>query len=209
MIKPLLLSILIPASLALAQVTSNSVTVTATRSGNLQPDQVVFSIAVDSGLDVSRDQILVAVQGIGLTADNFAGVSTVQQPQRANQPAGLMFEWGFSLAVPLANLKSTVALLSANQQSIGKNNSGLSLSFSIAGTQVSSQAAQSQSCSMADLLSDARSQGQKMASAADKSLGAVLAISGSVTTTPGTSPFAVAASTPGCSLTVKFALGAL
>jgi len=75
-----------------------------------------------------------------------------------------------------------------------QNNSGLTLSFSIGGTQVSPQLQQMQTCSVADLLSDARTKAQQLANAANLFLGTVLAMS---SLTP---------SAPPCLLTVKFAV---
>ncbi|HEY2016531.1 MAG TPA: SIMPL domain-containing protein, partial [Bryobacteraceae bacterium] len=138
-------------------------TVTASRNINLPPDQIVFAISVYSGLDATRDDIVAALQGTGITAANFAGVSTLQGSQWFS---GSSLEWRFSLPVALSSMKSTIAQLSAAQASMAKNNGGLSMSFSAQGTQISPQAMQSQVCAPADLIADARAQAQKLASAA-------------------------------------------
>ena len=89
----------------------------------------------------------------------------------------------------LSSLKSTIALLSAVQTSTAKANNGMALSFSIQGTQVSQQLQQSQTCSLNDLIDDARAQGRKMASAAGMSLGAIQSMSSATVTTPASQPF--------------------
>lgn len=198
---------------AFAQAASNpnSVIVTASRGMNIQPDQVVFSVVVDTPTAGTLDQAVNTLQGSGITAANFTGVGTVQVYDPAsgpNQPALSVLAWYFSLTVPLANLQSTVGLLSAVQKSNGGQNNGISISFSISGTSVSAQAALAQQCSQTGLLSDARAQAQALASAAGKTLGAVLAMSSGISTTPASGLSGAAVSTPSCTLTVKFQMSA-
>jgi hypothetical protein len=203
--RSFVLVLLLPAALVFGQ--GGSLTVTASRSANLQPDQVVFGVSVDSALDVTREQVLAAVQGAGITLANFTSVSTVQRYQTTNQQTQLLLEWSFSLPVALSSMKSTIGLMSAVQTSIATAGNGLALSFSIQGTQVSAQLQQSQTCSLADLISDARAQGAKMAGAAGMSLGAIQAMSSAtVINSPSSQWFNTGP--PACSLTVKFALGA-
>jgi len=194
---------------ATAQTAPNSVTVTASRTSTLQPDQMVFAIFVNSPLNTTRDNVLSALQGAGITLANFSGVSSQQQP-------GTALVWSFGLAVPIANTKSAVAQLNSLQQAMAQLKNGLSMSFSVQGTQVSQQLQQAQACSISDLLSDARSQAQQMALAGGVSLGSILAISTSISTpVPGDDALSAArynalsgySNPPACSLTVKFALG--
>ncbi len=108
-------------------------------------------------------------------------------------------DWYFSLPVPLAKMKDTINNLIALQKTITQNNSGLTLSFSVSGLQVSQDLLHSQTCTVTDLLSDARSQAQKLATAANLYLGTVLAMSG---VTSMNAP--LYGSVSSCSLTVKF-----
>lgn len=87
------------------------------------------------------------------------------------------FQWNFTLAAPLANLSATIGSLTKLQQTIAQNNSGLTLTFSVNGTQVSQQLQQSQSCSNADLIADATAQAQKLAAAAGLTLGPIRELS--------------------------------
>jgi hypothetical protein len=123
-------------------------------------------------------------------------------------------QWVFALPVPLAKIKDTIAMLTALQQSIAKQNNGLMLSFNVQGTQVSAQSQQSHVCPTSDLLADATTQAQKLAAAAGLSLGAVLAMA-SGTSVSGNAGSAVSIASvllgppvlPSvCSMTVKFAL---
>src|ERR1700730_7421267 len=68
--------LILSVSAAFAQLDSNSVTVTATRSMTQQPDQVLFGVTVQSGLNTSLDDVVAALQGSGITSANFSGVST-------------------------------------------------------------------------------------------------------------------------------------
>jgi len=178
----------------------NTVTVTASRTANLQPDQVVFRVAVDGPLDSTRDDALNALQGSGITAANFANVGEVQQYLQSGKTQNFL-EWSFTLAVPIANTKTTIGLLTAVQQSNAKQSNNLSISFGLQGTQVSPQP-----CSLADLISDARTQAQQMATAAGKGLGSVLAISSSTSGASSAAVFSASPSIPNCTMTVKFQL---
>jgi uncharacterized protein YggE len=164
-------------------------------------------VEVDTPLAGTLDGAVNALHGSGITAANFSGISTVQQYNQTGQVTQTALAWYFSLTVALADMKSTIGLLTAVQKSNGAANNGISISFSIAGTQVSPQAQQSQQCSQPDLLSDAKAQAQKLAAAAGKGLGLVLAMSGATTTaTQSTGPVSSTVSTPACTLTVKFQL---
>jgi uncharacterized protein YggE len=201
--------------LAFGQLDSNSVTVTASRSVNLQGDEALLSVSVSSGTSATLTDIVAALQGTGIAASNLSGVNTSQSfnfvvPGDSPVPR-LTLDWRFSLTVPLPKLKDMIATLTSLQQSIMKNNSGLSLSFAVQGIQVSSQLQQMQACAISDLLSDARAKAQKLADAAGLSVGTVLAMSSATSTTTGPSSYAAfgvaSVYIPGCSLTVKFALG--
>jgi hypothetical protein len=192
-------------SLAFGQLDSNSITVSAYRSTTLQPDQVVFSVDVSSGLDTSLDDVIAALGSTGISIANFNRVSPYSQwiqtdPTTPTLQLGL--DWYFTLPVAWSKMKDTMAMLAALQKSIPQKNSSLMLSFGVQGTQVSDQLQQTQTCSVPDLLSDARAQAQKLANSANLFVGAVLAMSSSAYTGP---PLYNGFS-PGCGMTVKFAV---
>ena len=157
------------ASLALGQIQSDTFTVQATRSAALTPDQVLFDVTVTASSNTSFDQVLTPLQGLGITAADFSRISN----EFGNPPS---LDWSFSLAVPFAKMKATLASLTSLQQSISTNNSGLKLSFRVEGSAVSPEL-QSQPCSTNDLIADAQTQAQKMASAAGFTVGPIVAIS--------------------------------
>ena len=198
--------LLLTVALAWGQTTPNSITVTATRNATLQPDQVVFGVTVSSGLTSTRDEAVAALQGSGITAANFSNVRTVQLYDPRGQGTAKSLEWTFNLPVALSGMKSTIGLLSAVQKSMAQKNDEFSMSFGVQGMQVSSQLQQSQTCSLADLIADARAQASKLASAAGKGAGAVLAMSSATVATDPNTLFGSPAYYPQCSLTVKFGL---
>ena len=202
--RALLFLIAVPPVLA-----QNSITVTATRPSNAQPDQILLSVDVLTGTDATRDDVLSALQGSIVTAANFSSVRTVQQyiVNGTQNQAVQDLDWTFTLTAPLANFKTTLSQLTALQQIVAQKKNGMSVSFSVQGTQVSPQAQQGVTCSASDLLSDARTQAQKMAVAAGAAVGSVLAMSGATVAQPASGAlFSSPDYVPMCSMTVKFAL---
>jgi hypothetical protein len=200
MIERVFILALFSCALVSGQVTSNSVTVNVSRNANLQPDQIVLDIEVSAGPAATLDQVLAALQGFGLTQANFSGLSS---------GPGQQVSWGFSLPVAFSDLKSTVAQLSALQTAIAQTNPGLSMSFSVRGTQVSQQSQQSVSCAAADLMADALARAQNMAAAAGQPLAGILSMSSASTAAnPVSGIFSTPTYQPVCSLTATFALGA-
>jgi hypothetical protein len=212
MIRSLIPALVLSASLGFGQIDSNAVTVTASRNANLQPDTVLFSVTVTSGFNTGLDDVIAALAGSGITAANFSSVSspfTLSIPTGAiAQPVQPMLQWNFALPVPLSKLKDTSTTLTNLQQSIAKKNAGLAMSFSVQGTQVSPQLQQSQPCVISDLLADARAQAQKLADAAGLTLGQILALASSTSSTTGSSNsiFNPLPSLSICAATVKYAL---
>jgi hypothetical protein len=188
-------------SVAFGQLESNSITVSASNNASLQADQADFSIVVQSSLTTSLDNVLTALQGSGITAANLSNVDTIQQYANGST-SSLALLWTFSLPVPLMNTKTIIASLTTLQQTIGAQNSGLTLSFAIAGTQVSPQLAQSQPCSFSSLITSATTQAQSLAAAGGLTLGSITALASS-TSNVVANPYATA---PPCAITVTFSL---
>jgi uncharacterized protein YggE len=206
--------LLASAALCFGQLDSNSVTVSASRNATVQPDQIIFTVSVTSGLTSSLDDVVAALQGSGITAANLTGVlSNYNYVGNSNVPTPYL-EWQFGVTAALTRMKETVAQLTSLQQSVPKKNKDLQVAFSVQGTQVSPQLAQSQTCSVADLIADARAQAQKYASASGLAVGSILAMSStSVTSAPIVvgallglpQPFLQSTPVP-CAVTIKFAL---
>lgn len=187
---PLILALVVSLSAAFAQLDSNSITVTASRGPSSgPPDQALFGVVVTSGVDTNLDDVIALLPGTGISAANLQALDEYQIYNGSSGPPLETINWRFSFTAPLAKNKDTIATLTNLQATIAKNNNGVTMSFSIQGTQTS---VQPQICSQSDLLTDARTQAQKLADGAGVSVGNILAMSSS-TYAP-------------CSLTVKFAL---
>jgi hypothetical protein len=195
------------ASLVFGQLDSDTVTIQASRYANLTPDQVVFTVSVSAGPTTSLDQIVAALANSGITESHFVGVTGGTDNQSPLQ-------WLFTLAAPLTKIKSTIATLTALQQSIAQNNSGLTLSFQVQGTQFSPESIQSQTCAAKDLVADAQAQARNMVAAAGLAIGPIVAISDGSAVTGAfrtTVPVSISdfllgytATPSGCFLEVKF-----
>jgi hypothetical protein len=209
-------------SLAFGQLSSYSITITASRSTVLQPDQAVFGINVTSSLNTGLDQVVTALQGSGITSANLSSVLTEQQ-YNGSPVSSTVLMWSFTLAVPISQIQTTITALVNVEQTIVKNNNGLMMVFNLQATQVSQLLLASQTCPIPALMMDARTQAQKVAGAAGFGVGPVLAMSngnssatvGPPSGTPvvavispflGLSQFLALAETPYCSITVKFGL---
>ena len=203
---PLITVFFVSLSLAFGQIGSNSITVTATQSNaSSLPDQAVFNVQVTSGLDSSMDDVIAALQGSGITAANFQGLNSFFNTIPGVASPTQTLNWSFQLVVPLAKVKDTITTLSSLQAKIAAQNNGLSLSFSIQGTQSSAQPA---ACSLSNLLTNAQTQAQNLANGAGVSVGNILAMSSSTSgvTGVGLAGALLGASSSPCILTVRFAL---
>jgi uncharacterized protein YggE len=190
-------ALLLTPALLFGQLSTNTVSATASASSTQQPDQAVFSVTVSSGIDKNLSDILGALAGSGITGANLQYVNSSpiglsQFPQPQQQPP---VTWNFQQTMPLAKVKNTMASLAALQKTIAQANNGLTLSFTVQGTQVSGQ---SQTCDLGSLVNDARTQAQKIAGPAGLSAGAIVGITSSISN-----------ALPICSLNVKFALGGM
>jgi len=186
--------------------TDRTVAVTASRNSTVAPDLGVFTVQLYSPATASLDDVLAVLQGSGITAANFNSVNTTSLYNTIGRQNQDLLDWSFTLTAPLSNLKATVTQLGALQVAVARKDNGMSLTYSLRGTQTSPQAAAGQNCAAADLIADARTQAQKMAGAAGLSLGGVVAVSGSSLVTPAATAFTSGIYQPSCTLTVKFAL---
>jgi hypothetical protein len=162
---------------AWGQMDDNSLTVVATRTIALQPDQVQFAVYVNFESTAGLADVLAAVQSIGITEANLISVSTTNPLSVSTTNQGLVTtQWYFVLAVPFSKQGDTLSALSALQRSVGQN-PNRSLGYSVQGAQVSSQLQASATCPYVGMFQDAIAQAQPLASAAGQMLGPVLTVS--------------------------------
>lgn len=166
----------------------------------------MFNVQLNSGLDSSLDDVIAALQDSGITAANFQGLNSFFNTIPGVASPTQTLNWSFQLVTPLAKVKDTITTLSSLQAKIAAQNNGLSLSFSIQGTQSSAQPA---ACSLSNLLTNAQTQAQNLANGAGVSVGNILAMSSSTSGVTGVGLAGVllgASYSLPCILTVRFAL---
>ncbi len=190
-------------SLALAQLDSDTLTVSVSQSFSLRADQVQLSVDVNTGVNTSLDEVITNLKGAGISSAIFSDLYSDADPPTLH--------WIFNVSVPISEIKGTIAQLT-----------GLKIIFYIQGLQTSQQMRDAQSCSMSNLMASAQTQAKKMADAAELVVGQVLELSdgagfgsvsfGQVLGVPGPGPFRSLLTTPapipsgGCLMTVKFKL---
>ena len=176
-----LLSLLLPLVVA-AQMDDNTVTVVASKSSALQPDQVQISVYVDFESTAGLTDVLASVQSVGITEANLASVSSIFS---LGQP--VTTEWYFLMGVPFSKQGETLSTLAALQQSIDKT-FNRKLGYSITGVQASSELLASAKCAYGPLFQDALLQAQTLADAAGVMLGPVVAVSDGMSVDAATIP---------------------
>ena len=168
------------AGLSYGQLDSNTVTVTASRTATLQPDQVTIGLWAYSKPDTNLDDVIAALPGLGLSAANLSSVFT-----GLNQE----LQWSFTMTVPFSKIKDTLTALN-ELSSIQRN--GMSISYYLQGTKVSPELQAAHPCPQTTLLADAQVQAQKVAAAVGMSVGAVVSMSdGSGASAPAAAFYAI------------------
>lgn len=162
---------------ARAQVSSDALTVTATRPIAQQSNQLEMGVNVSGPLSMGLDSILPILSPAGITAANLigAGSSLILTSDRPG------ITWNFNLTVPFTKLQSAITAL----QTISKNNPALELNYYTSADQ--SAAFLQQACPVADLVADAKAQAKALADTSGVFVGPVTAISdGGARTAAGT-----------------------
>jgi len=169
--------------LLVGQGEESTITVAASRSTTLQPDQVGISLTVTSPLTSTQDQVTAALAQAGIPGATFTGLNSASDylTQVGTAVSVTQLNWSYLLTAPIANAPETVALLAIAEQRLAKSNAGFSLSFYVQGLQVSQALQNSQTCSESGLVSDANAAAQTLAAAAGASVGQILSM-GSPTT---------------------------
>ena len=160
------------------QLDSNSITIRASRTLDLQRDHLQLYVTVAAAQTAGLEDILSALQGSGVAATDLASVSSFSPNPYSGTgvpPGGPMLQWVFSWPVPFAKLGATLETLKTIEQTIMK--AGWSLTYGSNGIGASPQSLASQQCSIPDLLSDARAQAAMLANAAGLTAGAIVALS--------------------------------
>jgi uncharacterized protein YggE len=176
----------------------NIITIAASGASTPQNDQALISLLLTSPVTADLSDATNALTANGITGTNFTGVVT----------AGTTLNWSFTLTVPLSKLTATLAQISATRQTIGNQNSGLSLTF-LSAYASASQTQQAAACLQATLVSGAQALAQQIATAAGVSVGQVLNISQGSSGVAGSfllDPATIYDVSAPCTLTVQYQL---
>ena len=193
--------------IASGQIESNSVTVTAARTVNLQPDQASFTVTVNTPVSASPNDVIAALQGSGIGIANLVSVGPSNVLRIGDfTPAPFMatLDWNFSVTVPFTTMKTAFATLAAVANSVKQNNKDFTGRFAFSGAGVSQAALDAaRQTVLPDLIADAKTRAKQLTDAAGLGLGAILSIS-----ELSTAPLLTSSTTPGSTITlaVKFAL---
>lgn len=181
----LILAVFISAGLNAADLDNNTVTVTASRTINVQPDQVSFYVDVITAQAVGLDDVLSALKGTGISATDLNSVYG-----ESNETS----RWSFLLLVPFSAMTARIAALNQIQAKLLQPDGSPALTFTLNGAQVSAEARAAQACPLPALVADARKQADAMAAAAAMRTGAITVISDQPLSVAG---FPVTVFTPG------------
>jgi hypothetical protein len=161
--------ILVLVSSACAQLDPDTITVTAYGSqSTLAPDQLVFNLAVRANPVIGLDEIAGALSGAGISAKDLF---TMYQPSSCVHPDGTLcaaepVTWIFNFVTSVKKLPDVLGAIGIAQQAQP------SLAISLQGY----ASAAPQPCAITTLTSDARSQAEKMATAAGFRVGPVVSV---------------------------------
>jgi uncharacterized protein YggE len=154
---------------AFGQLDDDTLTVTATRTTSLAPDQAAITIYFSGPAASSLDDALAALQGSGVAASDLAYVTSTDG-------ASPFLQWVFNRTVSFSQLKATLAALDSIQSAVAKKGA-FSVSWFVQGT-VSPAAQQATAlCPLPAMVSDARAQAQRVADAAGVKVGPVVSLS--------------------------------
>jgi hypothetical protein len=147
------------------------ITVTASRTADLSPEEVTWNIAVLADQDSTLDQVLQAIKDTGLAAKDLTGISAQQY---GPGPSQSRLAYQFAITARFASFKETMDKLAAARRSLLANNSNIELQtyfMSVAASEASRE--QARQAALADLIADARRKAELAAKAAGLTLGSI------------------------------------
>ena len=153
-----------------AQLDNDTITITASRAVSaVGPDEVRLLVTVTADPGKSLEEVLSALEGLGLTERDLMGVGPIGTCTSTLGCPDIPLEWWFETTNPIGDLKQMLAKMSGLDLT---GRSGLSVAYSI-----TSDASAAPDCPLAALISQARQQAQSVAAAAGLGAGSVVALS--------------------------------
>lgn len=153
---------------------TDALSVTATKTVDLAPDEVTFSVVALVDQDTTLDQVLQMVKDTGTAAKDLGGIGSSQFGPSPNQTR-LVYQ--FTLTTPLAKFKDTLDRFAAVRRSLAASSSTAELqtnAVAIAPAEATREQARLQTTP--DLIADARKKADALAKAAGLTLGPIVGI---------------------------------
>jgi hypothetical protein len=163
---------------------TDALSVTATKTVDLPPEELTFNIVVLADQDTTIEQVLQAIKDTGVTAKDLGGIGTSQFGPSPNQ-ARLVYQ--FTLTAPLSKFKDTLDRFTAVRRSLLANNSTMEMqTIPVAITPTEAAREQARLQATPDLIADARKRADFLAKTAGVSLGPIVGIGEVISTQGGT-----------------------
>ncbi|HTM48498.1 MAG TPA: SIMPL domain-containing protein [Bryobacteraceae bacterium] len=154
---------------------TDALSVTASKTVDLTPDEMTFSVVVLADQDTTLEQVLQVVKAAGITANNLGGVGSSQFGPSPNQ-SRLVYQ--FTLTTPLGKFKDTVDGFTSVRRSLLANSSNMELQTNVVAiTPAEASREQARLQATPDLIADARKKADVLAKAAGLTLGPIVGIS--------------------------------
>jgi hypothetical protein len=154
---------------------TDAIAVTVSQTVALSPDEITFTLGVLTDLDVSLDQVLQAVQPLGLAASDLLSLNTQQYGPNPSQTQRV-YVFGFTTAY--SKFTEANGKISALRRTLSTNTPAMDLqlySLSIAPSSASRE--QARQAALSQLFADAKQRASSLAAAAGVSLGAIVGVS--------------------------------
>lgn len=153
---------------------SDAITVTVSRNVDLSPDAIYFSMAVMTDPDVSLDQVLGAIQGLEVSAQNLTSVTLQQYGPSAAQTR---LAYAFDLSVAFSKFKETKDKVAAVRRAMAESTPPMELQvYGMAVSPSETSRDQARQGLLAPLFGDARTRADQLAKAAGITLGGIVGV---------------------------------
>ncbi len=196
---------------ALAQVTADGITTSASKTVTLWPDNAVFTVDVTSAAGTTVDQAVAWLKDTGITAANLVGAGTTQESQftpGGTPPARMLHEFRITVFYPRIKelsdkLRAATAVVAAAEGSLAYS---LSLTASDYAVQLARQRV------LPDLIAEVKRRADSLAGASGLMVGTIQAISDSSSVAPAprwiSTPVLIGSNTRGDGLQATFSVSA-
>jgi glycine/D-amino acid oxidase-like deaminating enzyme len=130
------------------------------------PDQLQYSVTLHTDASIELSEAVARLSGTGITAADLSYVSS----------ADTSLNWTFNSVTPFSKMSEMNTTLTQLRTKLGRFQLAPAMDFRVNGMQVSTSAT-SQACPLAALVSDARKEAERIATAAAVHVGAIVSLS--------------------------------